>query len=49
MVSLEDLGFENKSFWPGYIISSFPTALDEDEDMSLSEVMEENEIDINMV
>lgn len=49
MVSLEDLGFENKSFWPGYIISSFPTALDEDEDMSLSEVMEENEIDFNMV
>ena len=44
MVSLEDLGFQNKSFWTGFIVSSFPTSLDEETDMGLSELMEENEL-----
>ncbi len=49
MVSLDDLGFQNKKFWTGFIISSFPTALDEDADMELSELMEENEmVDIDI-
>lgn len=49
MVSLEDLGFQNKSFWTGFIASSFPTSLDEEIDMGLSELMEENElIDIDI-
>ncbi len=44
MVSLEDLGFQNKSFWSGFIVSSFPTSLDGETDMGLSELMEENEL-----
>ena len=41
---LEDLGFHNKKFWTGFIISSFPASLDEDADMGLSELMGENEL-----
>lgn len=44
MVSLEDLGFQNKSFWPGFIVSSFPTSLDEEADMGLWELIGENEL-----
>ena len=50
MVSLEDLEFKNKKFWTGFIISSFPTSLNEETDMTLYELIEENEmvhIDIN--
>lgn len=49
MVSLEDLGFHNKKFWQGFIASSFPTSLDEEADMGLSELLEENEtVDIDI-
>lgn len=50
MVSLDDLGFQNRQFWTGYIVTSFPTALDEESDMTLYDLAEENEIidiDIN--
>lgn len=50
MVSLDDLRFENRKFWTGFIVTSFPTSLDEETDMTLSELIEENEMidtDIN--
>ncbi len=43
MISLEDLAFHNKKFWTGFISYSFPTSLDEEADMGLSELVEENE------
>lgn len=48
MVSLDDLGFQNRQFWNGYIITSFPTALDEESDMTLYDLAEENELDIDI-
>jgi len=49
MVSLEDLGFQNIEFWQSFILLSFPTSLDEDADMGLSELAEESEmLDINI-
>lgn len=35
MVSLDELHFNNKDFWTGFIMTSFPTALDEETDMTL--------------
>ncbi len=39
-INLEDFNFSNKKFWIGFIALSFPTALDEETDMSLSEIIE---------
>lgn len=48
MLTLNDVGFSNKKFWTGYVATSFPTALDEEKDLSLSEIIEENKAaDIN--
>lgn len=43
MLSLSDIDFSNRDFWIGYMATSFPTALDEKTDMSLIELIEENE------
>lgn len=48
MVSLNDIVFLNRKFWTGFMATSFPTALDEKTDMSLTEMIEENDAtDIN--
>lgn len=48
MFSLNEIGFFNKDFWIGFLATSFPTALDEDTDMSLTELIEEHGLsDIN--
>lgn len=50
MPSLDDLDFSNRKFWTGFMITSFPMALDEETDMTLSEMIEENKVadaDIN--
>lgn len=44
MLTLEDLDFSNKNFWRGFITSSFPTALDEESDMTLVEFITENNL-----
>ncbi len=43
-INLEDFNFSNKKFWIGFIALSFPTALDEETDMSLSEIIEKNSL-----
>lgn len=43
MITLNDLELTNKKFWTGFVASSFPTALDEKTDMSLSEIIDEND------
>lgn len=43
MLSLSDIGFSNRNFWIGFMATSFPTALDKKTDMSLIELIEENE------
>lgn len=48
MLTVNDLEFCNQKFWTGFFATSFPTALDEETDMSLSEIIEENKMsDIN--
>lgn len=48
MLTINDIGFANKKFWTGFIATSFPTALDEETDLSLPEIIEENKAaDIN--
>lgn len=48
MITLNDLKITNKKFWTGFVASCFPTALDEETDMSVSEIIEENNAaDIN--
>lgn len=50
MLFLDDLDFSNRKFWTGFMMTSFPTALDEETDMTLSEMIEENkvaDVDIN--
>lgn len=48
MLTLNDIDFSNKKFWTGFVTTSFPTALDEETDLSLSELIEENKAaDIN--
>ncbi|MCR2048813.1 hypothetical protein NSB25_16185 [Acetatifactor muris] len=42
MISLQEIDFSNRNFWVGYMATSFPTALDEETDMSLTELMTEN-------
>lgn len=42
MISLHEIDFFNRNFWVGYMATSFPTALDEETDMSLTELMTEN-------
>lgn len=42
MVSLDEIGFFNKEFWISFMATSFPTALDESTDMSLTELIEEH-------
>ena len=42
MISLHEIGFSNRNFWVGYMATSFPTALEEETDMSLTELMIEN-------
>lgn len=44
ILTLHDLDFSNKKFWTGFITTSFPTALDEVSDMSLTEIIEENDL-----
>lgn len=44
MLTLDDLNFSNQKFWTGFIATSFPTALDESSDMSLTEIIEENSL-----
>lgn len=43
MITLHDVAFSNKKFWTGFVATSFPTALDEETDMSLAEMIEEGE------
>lgn len=43
MITLNDVSFSNKNFWTGFVATSFPTALDEETDMSLAEIIEEKE------
>lgn len=50
MLSLGALDFSNREFWTGFMLTSFPTALDEETDMTLSEMIEEKKVagvDIN--
>ena len=48
MLTINDLELSNRKFWTGFVATSFPTALDEETDMSLSEMIEENKAaDIN--
>lgn len=42
MISLHEIDFSNRDFWVGYMATSFPTALEEETDMSLTELMTEN-------
>jgi len=42
ILTLNDLDFSNKNFWRGFISTSFPTALSEKTDLSLTEMIEEN-------
>lgn len=41
--TLKDIEFSNRKFWTGFVTTSFPTALNEEADMSLPEIIEENE------
>ena len=43
MFTLNDIEFSNRGFWTGFVTTSFPTALNEETDMSLPEMIEENE------
>lgn len=43
MLTLNDIEFSNRKFWTGFVATSFPTALNEETDMSLPEIIEENE------
>ncbi len=42
MISLHGIDFSNRNFGVGYMATSFPTVLDEETDMSLTELMTEN-------
>lgn len=42
MISLHEIDFSNRNFWVGFIATSFPTALGEETDISLTELMIEN-------
>ena len=42
MISLYEIDFSNLNFWIGFIATSFPTALEEETDMSLTELITEN-------
>lgn len=44
MLTLKDLEFSNRQFWTGFFAASFPTALDEKTDMSLTEIIEEKSL-----
>ena len=43
MLTLNDIAFSNRNFWTGFVTTSFPTALDEETDRSLTEIIEENQ------
>lgn len=43
MFTLNDIDLSNREFWTGFVTTSFPTALNEEADMSLPEMIEENE------
>lgn len=48
MISLHEIGFSNRNFWVGFMATSFPTALEEETDMSLTDLMKDNEMpDVN--
>ncbi|MCM1326854.1 MAG: Imm19 family immunity protein [Bacteroidales bacterium] len=42
MLTINDLKFSNQKFWTSFFATSFPTSLDEETDMSLSEMIDEN-------
>ena len=42
MISLQEIDFSNRNFWVGFMATSFPTALEEETDMSLTELMIED-------
>lgn len=42
MILLQEIDFSNRNFWVGYMAASFPTAWEEETDMSLTELMIEN-------
>lgn len=42
MISLHEIEFSNRDFWVGFVATSFPTALEKETDMSLTELMTEN-------
>ena len=42
MLSLHEIDFSNRDFWVGFMATSFPTALEEEMDMSLTDLMIEN-------
>lgn len=39
MISLHEIDFSNRDFWVGFMATSFPTALEEETDMSLTDLM----------
>lgn len=39
MISLHEIDFSNHDFWIGFMATSFPTSLEEETDMSLTELM----------
>ena len=44
MISLHEIDFSNRDFWASFMATSFPTALERETDMSLTELMMENGI-----
>lgn len=44
ILTYNDLNFANKKFWTGFITTSFPTALDEESDLTLTEIIDENDL-----
>lgn len=43
MITLQEIDFWNRDFWVGFMATSFPTAWEEETDMSLTELIEDNE------
>lgn len=44
IIPIENFSFDNVNFWAGFMAGAFPTALDEETDMSAAEIVQENEL-----
>lgn len=44
LLTCDDLCFSNEKFWTGFLASSFPMALDEEADVSLTEIIDDNQL-----